>query len=78
MGCVNLAPKKKRIIQRADLSRKNVPKHFTIYIDNPQTSERQEFTFKTDEDELPLTTVMNSLAFDLFMGEKFDSNFVSI
>ena len=54
------------------------PSHFTVMVEDPNTSQLIQFHARADEPELTLAHVMNLIAFDgEEQGEKFDANFIS-
>ncbi|CDW86786.1 UNKNOWN [Stylonychia lemnae] len=54
-------------------------KGFTIKVEDPRQDFEQEFSYQTENDELPIMQIMNGIAFDeTEKGNKFDANFIAI
>ena len=54
------------------------PSHFTVMVEDPNTSHLHQFHARADEPELTLAHVMNLIAFDQGeQGEKLNANFIS-
>lgn len=55
-------------------------KSFTVTVQIPDNDEQHiNFTYETENDELPIMQILNGIAFDdSEKGEKFDGNFISL
>ena len=52
---------------------------YSVKVVDPENGEEAVFSYETDNDELPLITIMNGITFDENeKGKKFDANFISI
>jgi hypothetical protein len=56
----------------------NEIEHFTVQIVNHLEDKTEEFSYKSEFNEILLTALMNILAFDADVGTKLDANFISI
>ena len=76
MGCAN--HKGTRIMPRKPGTIKL--KSFTVVVEYPEKEEDYaNFSYETDNDELPIMQILNGIAFDESeKGSKFDGNFISI
>jgi hypothetical protein len=54
-------------------------KKFTIKVEDPRNDIEQQFSYNTENDELPIMQIMNGIAFDeTEKGTKFDANFIAL
>ena len=75
MGCAN--HKGVRIMPRKTGNEKS--RAFILKIEDPKTYQVINFTYETENDELPIMQIMNAIAFEESeKGAKFDGNFIAL